>query len=260
VFLDDKFILGSSGPPALLVYRLKQRLGPADDTIQISTHFRRFFLGNQLQTPHGTSYILLASNPSPGWSPNAEQVPFHVAGDERVIAMYSRFYDGWWGSTYLIPAKAFLRQIEILPLEEGLDVEWEAHDPQLIENIPEHQSWDESWPYVVFGMRYVFPGVVNLDGKPNILIRDLSPRRCLRASKEEREESDALYEATARPASRTGEPNPRSILTCVPLPENIVPNWNTRFLISEDGIVVLELEEDRDTTAEGPAVLHLLTL
>jgi hypothetical protein len=239
VFLDDNFILGSWGPPALLVYKLKQR--PADDTTHTSTHCLRFFLGTHLQPPQGTSYILLASDPSPGWSPNAEQVPFHIAGDERMIAMYSTFFNGWWGSTYLIPAKVLLREIESLPLEEGLDVALEAHSPQLIEHVPEHKSWDESWPYVVFGMRHVLPEVVHIDGKPSILIRDLSPRRCLRASNEEREDSHAVYEATAAWYSgRTGKPNPCSILTCVPLPENIHLNWNMRFLICEDGIVVLE--------------------
>ena len=239
VFLDDNFILGSScqcWEPALLVYKLKQR--PADDTTQTSTHLLRFLLGPHLQGLQGISHILLASDPSPRWLPNA--VPFHIAGDERTIAMYSQIFDVWGGAMYLIPAKALLRQIESLSHEEGLDVKWEAHGPQLVEYVPEHKRWDESWPHVVFGMRYVLPGVVSLEGKPKILIRDLSPRRCLRASKEEREESDALYEATAWPSNRTGKPNSRSILTCVPLPESIEPNWNTRFLISEDGIVVVE--------------------
>jgi hypothetical protein len=239
VFLNDNFILGSScqhSKPALLVYKLKQR--PADDTTETSTHLLRFLLGTHLKGPQGTSYILLASDPSPGWLPNA--VPFHIAGDERTIAMYSQIFDGWGGAMYLIPAKTLLGQTESLLSVEGLDVEWETHGPQLVEYVPEHKRWDEPWPHVVFGMRYVLPRVVSLEGKPKILIRDLSPRRCLRASKEEREESDALYEATAWPSNRTGKPRPRSILTCVPLPENIEPNWNTRLLISEDGIVVVE--------------------
>jgi hypothetical protein len=244
VFLDDKFILGSSclwQPPALLVYNLEQR--PADDTgtTQTSTPFLRFLLGTHFQSPRGSSNILLASDPSPGWLPNA--VPFHIAGDERMIAMYSKFFDGWESATYLISAKALLRQIESLPLREEdleLDVEWEVHGPQPIELVPEH-IWHERWPYPVFGMRYALPNVMGLGGgKPEILIRDLSPRRCLRASTEEREESDALYEATAWHTSRTCKPNPRSILTRVPLPENIDLNRNTRFLICEDGIMVVE--------------------
>ena len=243
MFLDDKFILGCLclwEPPALLVYRLEQRLRPADDTgtTQTNTHILRFLLGTHFQSPRGSSNILLASDPSPGWLPNA--VPFHIAGDERMIAMYSKFFDGWGSATYLISTKVLLSQIESLPLEEGLDVEWELHGPQLIELVPE-SNWYERWPYPVFGMRYVLPGAVGLGGgKPEILIRDLSPRRCLRASKEKREESDALYEATTWPNNRTCKPYPRSILTRVPLPGNINLNRNTRILISEDGIMVVD--------------------
>ena len=98
-------------------------------------------------------------------------------------------------------------------------------------------------------MRHVLPEVLNLDGKLSIIIRDLSPRRCLRASEEERKKSEALYEAirviTTRDPTltrRTGTPKPipRSILKSVPLPEDIVPHWSLRFLMSEDGIVILE--------------------
>jgi hypothetical protein len=246
VFLNDNFILGSScrriAPPTLPVYRLEQR--PADDTTPVtSTHFLRFLLGPRFMGPRRDSYVLLVSDPSPGWLPNA--VPFHTAGDERMIAMYSNFLDDWWGTTCLISAKALLRQIEsydYLPLEEELDVEWEVHGPQLIELFPEDKEWDvESWPYSVFGMRYILPCADGLqDGISKVLIRDLSPRRCLRASKEEREESDALYEVTSWPSSSTCKPDPRSILMRVPLAGNINLNGDTRFLISEDGIVVVE--------------------
>jgi hypothetical protein len=195
--------------------------------------------------PRGSSYVLLASDPSSGWLPNA--VPFHTAGDERMIAMYSNFLNDWrGGATYLISSKALLRQIESydLPLEEELDVLWNVRGPQLIELFPEYKGWDveSSWPYSVFGMRYILPCVAGLQdgGISKVLIRDLSPRRCLRASKEEREESDALYGVTPWPSSRTCRPNPRSTLTRVPLPGNINLNGDTRFLISEDGIVVVE--------------------
>jgi len=258
VFLDDKFILGSSwAPPALLVYRLRQ--GPRNDTAQTSTHFLRFLLGTRFQGSQGTSPIILASHPSPGWLPSAMQVPFHIAGDERMIAMYSQVFAFRGGQTFLIPANALLRQISSLPPEEGLDVEWEVHGPQHIEPVPEHKIWDNSFPYFMFGMRHVLPEVLNLDGKSSILIRDLSPRRCLRASNEEREESYALYEAiTACTTRRTGTPNLRlhSILKCVPLPENIIPRSSLRFLMSEDGIVILE----NGTAVGGPAVLHMLTI
>jgi hypothetical protein len=164
--------------------------------------------------PRGSSYVLLASDPSSGWLPNA--VPFHTAGDERMIAMYSNFLNDWrGGATYLISSKALLRQIESydLPLEEELDVLWNVRGPQLIELFPEYKGWDvESWPYPVFGMRYILPCVTGFlqDGISKVLIRDLSPRQCLRASKEQRKESGALYEATARPTasgSRLCKPN-----------------------------------------------------
>jgi hypothetical protein len=100
-----------------------------------------------------------------------------------------------------------------LPLEAELDVEWEVHGLQLIELFPEYKGWDvESWPYPVFGMRYILPCVTGFlqDGISKVLIRDLSPRQCLRASKEQRKESGALYEATAWPTasgSRLCKPN-----------------------------------------------------
>ena len=243
VFLDDNFILGSSCPqrkrPALLVYSLKQR--PADDsgTTRTSTHLLRFLLGTDFLSPRGESDILLASDPSPGWQPNTA-VPFHNAGDERIIAMHSKFFDGMRGATFMIFAKALLRQIQSLPHDEGLDVEWEVHGPQLIELVQGQSRHYERWPFPVFGTRYVLPGIGG--GRPEILIRDLSPRRYLRASKEERKESDALYEASAWPntGNRNCKPNPRSILTRVPLPRDIIMNRHTRFCLSEDGIIIVE--------------------
>jgi len=269
VFLDNNFILGSScqrgEPPALLVYRLEQRPAGRDDTVTTptNTHFLRFLLGRRFQSPRKISYILLASYPSPGWLPSAGQVPFHIAGDERMLAMYSQYVDDLTtnGSrkTFLIPTKAFLRQIERLSHEEGRDVEWEVHSPQPIEHLPEHVEWDESWPYFAFGMRQVFIRMIddNIDNM-NILIRDLSPRRCLRANEEEREKSDALYKSISRgrAGGSHGMPYPRSILRCAPYPRDLGSSWDMKFLISEDGIVLLE----NDKGAEGPAVLHLLTL
>ena len=244
-FLGDSFILGStSAPPALLVYSLEQR--PADDwdTTQASAHLLRFLFGSHFQGPHGTSTILLASDPSPGWLPSAGQVPFQIAGDERMVAIYSQFFDNWEDEIFLIPTKTLLGQIESLPIEEGFDVEWELYGPQLIERVPEHSRWDDLWPYFVFGMRCILPKVVHLDDKPMVIIRDLSPRRCLRASKEERKESDALYHAITWTPRRT--PYPRSILKCAPLPESITLHWST-LLISEDGIVVVENVRHRKT-------------
>ena len=249
VFLDDNLILGSScqtKQPALLVYRLEQRPDNGTGTTQTSTHLLRFLLGDHFQSPRGFSIIMLTSDPSPGWLPNA--VPFHTDSDERIIAISSKFIGSWDDATYLIYAKALLRQIESLSLEEGLDVDWELHRPPLIELVPKnfrHPSlgWNAwlQWPYPVFGMRYVLPGVEGLDNIPKVLIRDLSPG----ASKEEREDSDALYEMTGwrNPGDRgirSCEPNPRSILTRVPLPGNIHLERDSRFLMSEDGIIIVE--------------------
>ena len=69
-----------------------------------------------------------------------------------------------------------------------------------------------------------------------MIVRDLCPRRYMRASEEEREESNALYEEMG-----TKEPYPRSIVKSVPLPRNFKDNSDIDFMISEDGIVALEV-------------------
>ncbi|KAH8998839.1 hypothetical protein EDB86DRAFT_2910402 [Lactarius hatsudake] len=160
VFLGDNFILASTTtPPALLVYRTLL---------------------------HETSDILLTSDPSPGWSPSARlQLPFQIAGDERI------------GETILIPAKILLGEIESLLIKERRDVVWESYGSQFLERVPLHDGWDV-WTCFVFGMRYIIPRVIRLHGKPVMVVRDLSPMRCLKASEEEREESNALHEAMTR--------------------------------------------------------------
>ncbi|KAI9461007.1 hypothetical protein BJY52DRAFT_245215 [Lactarius psammicola] len=198
-FLGDNFILGTtSGPPALLVYSLEQQ--PAHGTTRVNTHLLRFLFGTDFRH---ISDILLTSDPSPERLPSAGlQVPFQIAGDERIIAMNLRSVDDrevLRCETFLIPAKALLGQIESLLIREGHDVDWGSDSPQLIEHAPGHGVWDV-WTCFVFGMRYILPRVVHLRGKPMIIIRDLSPRRCLRASEEEREQSNKLYQGdNARP-------------------------------------------------------------
>ena len=241
MFLNNDFILGSSWePPALLVYRLEKR--PCHDTTRTSTHFLRFLLGTLFQASHGTSVIQIASDPSPGSLPSAGRVPFHIAGEERMITMHSQFFGVWGGWTFLIPVKALLKQIESLPTEDGPDVQWGPYYPwQHVEYVPEHIRWVSTLPYFVIGMRHVVHDVLNLDGKPSIIIRDLSPRRCLRASEEERKKSEALYEAIpVTTTHRTGPIIPRPILKCVPLPEDIVPHSSLKFLMSEDGILIVK--------------------
>jgi hypothetical protein len=234
-FLGDNFILGSTSvPAALLLYNLEQR---PEDMTHDNTHLLRFLFGTHFQDPGGVSKILLASAPSPGWLPNAGQVPFQIAGDERMIALYSQFFDNWEDETFMIPMKTLLEQIEKLPIKEGLDVEWESYCPQLIEHVPDY-TWEHGLLCSMFGMRYILPHLVLVDDKPMIVIRDVSPRRCLRASKEERKQSTTLYKAITSGPRR--KPYPRSILKCVPLPESIVPYWNMILLISEDGIVIID--------------------
>jgi len=248
VFLGDKFLLGSTlDPPAqaaLLVYDLEQR------TADANTPLLRFLIGTLF---HGTSEILLTSDPSPGWSPSAElQVPFHIAGDERIIAMNVQFFLNarvFRCETFLIPTKSLLAQIESLPTKEGNDVVWDLYGLQFVEKVPEHGLWDV-WTCFVFGMRYILPRVVDFHGKPMMIIRDLSPRRCQRASEEERKESNALYQMMTR-----GRHEPRGILKCVPLPESIRDPQHVKLMISEDGIVV---REERNTIT-GDALVHLLT-
>ena len=246
VFLNDNFILAStSAPPAVLVYSPKQRA--SDD----ATHLLRFLLGTSFQGPdYSNDDILLASNTSPGYLPNSGEVPFHIAGNERMIALYSQHFDEW-SAMFLIPAKGLLREIESLPVKEGLDVEWEACGlHSLLEYVPEaprHSYWINQWPYSVFGMRYLLPRVARIGGKRNVIIRDFCPRRYLRASKEEREESDALEEAIEylKPNHYRvpGGPHPHSILKCVPLPESIGLDILI-ILISEDGILIVEKVRD----------------
>jgi len=249
-FLGDKFILGSTlDPPALLVYSFEQ--SPADGTAPANTHILRILFGAPFQD---TTDILLTSDPSPGWSPSpGVQVPFQIAGDERIIAMnvqYFDYHEVYRCETSLIPTKTLLGYIESRPIKEGHDMDWESYGPLLSERAPRHGRWD-TWTCFVFGMRYVLPRVVELDDsdKPMVVIRDLSPRRCLRASKEERKESNALYQLMTGYPRRN--PYPHSILKRLPLPEGIEDPLNVNLMISEDGIVVLE--------EANTVIVHLLT-
>ena len=140
VFLDDNLILAStSAPPALLVYSLEQR---HDGTTQDNTHLLRFLFGPSFQHPFGFSKILIKSDPSPGCLPSTGQVPFQVAGDERMIALYSRCFNFGNGRMFLIPMKSFLGQIKSLLVKEVLDVDWELHGPEFIEYLPVFDDWD----------------------------------------------------------------------------------------------------------------------
>ena len=239
LFLNDNLILASiSAPAALLVYSLEQR--PDDDPTQEKAHLLRFLFGPRFQDPHGVSKILIKSDPSPGCLPSTEQVPFQIAGDERMIALYSRYFDFGNGRMFLIPMKSFLGQIQNLLAKEVLDVDWELHGPEFIEHLAEFDEWG-LWIPFMFGMRYITPMVIRFD-KPTIVIRDLSQRRCLRASEEELDFSNEIYKMMTRTYFRDTRtaPYPRAILKCVPFPESIPLHPDSMLFISEDNIVVIE--------------------
>ena len=240
-FLGDNYILASTLEPlALLVYSLEQRHG---NTTQESTHLLHFLFGPRFQDPRGNSQILIKSDPSPGCLPSTEQVPFQISGDDRMIALYSRYFDFGDSPTFLIPMKSFLGQIESLLVKEVLDVDWELHGPEIIEHFLGHwhDRWDDIWTYFVFGMRYINPTVIYFaSDKPMILIHDLSPRRCLRASKEERDESEAIYKQMTWVPHYGTTPYPRAILRRVPFLDYINLYPKPVLLISEDNIVVIE--------------------
>ena len=192
--------------------------------------------------------ILLTSFPSPGWSPSAGlQVPFHIADDVRMIAMNVQFSDdrrAYFCETSLIPTKTLLGYIDKLLIKEKHDVDWDLYGTLLRQIAPGHGRWDV-WTCFVFGMRYILPRVVFLGGKPMAIIRDLCPRRYLRANKEDLKESNRLY--TVLMNDNNHESYPRSILKSVPLPESIGGLQSVKLMISEDGIVVREPVRHRKT-------------
>ena len=222
-------------PAALLVYSLEQR---RDDNTQDNTHLLRFLFGPRFQNSDGNSKILITSYPSPGCLPSTGQVPFQVAGDEKMIALYSEYFNFENGRMFLIPVKSFLGQIKNLLVKEVLDVDWEFHGPEFIDHLPVFNEWDISTPFV-YGMRYIAPTVIHFD-KPMIVIRDLSQRRCLRASNEERDESDVIYKEMTWSGFRETAPYPRGILKRVPFPESFGVYPNAMLFISEDNIVVIK--------------------
>lgn len=139
--------------------------------------------------------------------------------------------------TFLIPAKTLLVHVGDLAVGgERRDVEWEEWGSSCAETVLHHPAWD-TWTCFVFGMRHVMPQVTHLDDRRVMIVRDLCPRRYMRASEEERNESEALYQEMGYEGHY-----PRSIVKCVPLPTSIGEDLsNVRLMISEDGIIVLEV-------------------
>ena len=215
--------------PALLLYSLDQR--PARDRDHVDTHLLCF-----LFEPHwGESIIRLTSDPSPEWSPSPKlQVPFQTAGDDQIVVLHRQNSQGSFrGESFLMPASSLLEHVKDTPIEgEGRDVEWESWTPRCYnERVPNHGGWTV-WSCFVFGMRYVFPRVVPYGGRQVMIVRDLCPRRYMRATEEEREESKVVQR-------RMGWDYSRSIVKCVPLPQSIQSGVD--LMISEDGVVAHEV-------------------
>jgi len=252
MFIGDNLVLASASMPhldnerpTLLLYNFDQRPAPG-------THLLRFLFS----TPHPGrhhSTVLLTSDPSPRWSPSPSlRVPFQIPHDEQTIAIFllrlSR--EDSSGETFLIPASSLLRHVSNVPVGEGRDIEWASWGPPCIERV-HRQGWAgwSAYPCFVFGMRHILPKATPRDDRQVIIVRDLCPRRCMRASEEEREESNALYQVMG-----CEEPYPRSIVKCVPLPTSIKDSSDVHLMISEDAIIALE-----NDLVTGKHQIHLLT-
>ena len=82
--------------------------------------------------------------------------------------------------------------------------------------------------------------MLSISAAPTIIICDICPRRCLRASEEERQESELLYQTLMSIPYPPNQPYPRLILKSVPLPENIRFPESASLKIGDDSIVVYE--------------------
>ena len=240
IFLGNDFVLASTSTsppldyeqPSLLLYSIGQRLVPSPDAPD--SHLLRFLFPAGRPT-HGHTVIALTSDPSLSWSTSPTlQVPFEIPHDERTIA-FSRLYRGTsHNETFLMPASTLLRHIGDSKIgDEGRDIQWESWLPKSV--VPRQGRWS-SYTCFVFGMRHILPKAALRDETRVMIVRDLCPRRYMRASEEEREESTALHRVMG-----SLEPDPRSIVKCVPLPRSISDSSIVDLMISEDGIVALEV-------------------
>jgi hypothetical protein len=237
IFLGDNFVLASASTsppldydqPSLLLYSLDQTLVRNMETPNF--HLLRFLFPTGRPT-RGHSIISLTSDPSPIWPTVSDLwVPFQLSRDERTIAF--RLFRGTPRSeTFLVPASALLRHIR--DTEIGRDIRWESWSPAT-SVVPLQGRWSV-YTCFVFGMRHILPKTVPRDNRRVMIVRDLCPRRYMRASEEEREESNALHKAMG-----TKEPYPRSIVKSVPLPRSFKDKSDIDLMISEDGIVALEV-------------------
>jgi len=245
-FLGEEFVLVAASAfdplddmrPALLLYNFRQR--PPGSVEPPDAYLLRFLFQPPLlaQVP---SAIYLTSDPSPDWSSSSSlQVPFQVPRDERLIAFAFNPHPFQRGDsrseTFLIPARALLEHVgDITTGGEKRDIEWEEWGLSYAEHVRRHGQWP-MYSCFVFGMRHVLPKAEFCDDRWVMIVRDLCPRRCMRAREEERNESNALHQALG-----WEDQYPRSIVKRVPLPTSIRKSSDINLMISEDGIIVLEV-------------------
>ena len=242
IFLGNDLVLASKSTsppldyeqPSLLLYSIDQRPVRSTDTPDSQAHLLRFLFPAG-RPAHGHSVVALTSDPSLSWSSSPTlQVPFEIPRDERTIA-FTRLYRGTsHNETVLMSASTLLRHISDSKIGgEGRDIQWESWVPRSV--VPRQGRWS-SYTCFVFGMRHILPKVALRDDTRVMIVRDNCPRRFMRASDEEREESTALHRVMG-----SLEPNPRSIVKSVPLPRSISDSSIVDLMISEDGFVVLEV-------------------
>ena len=240
-FLGEEFVLVAALAfdtlddmrSALLLYNLNQK--PPGSVEPPDAYLLRFFF----QTPRLAQVPYLTLDPSPYWSSSSGlQVPFQVPCDERLIAFnLRRYHPGDFRSeTFLIPARTLLMHVgDNTTGGEKRDIEWEEWGSSYAEPLHRHGQWP-TYSCFVFGMRHILPMASFHDDRQVMIVRDLCPRRCMRASEGERNESNALHQALGCKSQY-----PRSIVKCVPLPTSIRDSSEVHLMISEDGIIVLEV-------------------
>jgi len=248
IFLGDKFVLASvsTSPsldydqPSLLLYSLDQTLVR---NLEIPDSYLLRFLFPTGRPTRGHSTVSLTSDPSPIWPTGSDlQVPFQLSRDERTIAF--RLFRRPRSETFLMPASALLRHIE--DTETGRDIRWESWSPAT-SVVPLQGRWS-LYTCFVFGQRHILPKAVHRDDRRVMIVRDLCPRRYARASEEERDESNALHQAMG-----AKEPYPRVIVKSVPLPRSVKNSSDVDLMISEDGIVAIEVRFTKNMGLYGCA-------
>ncbi|KAI9513051.1 hypothetical protein F5148DRAFT_972382 [Russula earlei] len=246
-FFGDGYVMASSSPPrplgnaqpALLLYSIDQRV--AQNTESPHAPLLRYLPPYSGVRGQSLFICLMTSDPSPIWSSSPGlQVPFQIPHNERAIAFTLRrrldlIQGNSYGPTFLVPASTLLKHVNNITVgEEGRDIEWEQWGASG-SLVPYQGQWSVNTCFV-FGMRHILPLVVVRDDRQAMIVRDLCPRRCMRASEEEREESNALHHTMG-----CVEPYPRTIVKCVPLPACISNGSDVELMISEDGVVILEV-------------------